>query len=267
MKVFVSWSGPRSKFVAEALRHWLSDVFHDIEVWVSGHDIGAGARWGTELANELQSSNFGVLCLTPENLDSAWLLYEAGCLSKSVADARVIPYRIGLSATDVGFPLAQFQAVDADEEGTRKLLLSINAVRERPLAPDQFQRVFAKWWPDLDKQLKALPPLRSAPAVARTDRSLLEEILEIVRPKVAAAKPSEPDPNVVWVRERRIYDIGEADFRAMSTEELHRYIKQTEQRAFDTYNLGEQDYLEGKVRLAQQELSRRATPHKPEDAG
>jgi len=227
-------------------------------VWASGHDIGAGARWGPELANELQHSNFGILCLTPENLGSAWLLYEAGCLSKSVTDARVIPYRIRLAAAEVGFPLAQFQAVDADEEGTRKLLLSINAARERPLPSDQFQRVFVKWWPDLRKQLAALPPVESAPAVARSDRSLLEEILEIIRPKIGAM-PTDTDSTVIWIRERKIYDLGEADFRAMPNDELHRYIKQAEERAFKTYNLGEQDYLEGKVRLAQQELSRRAS--------
>jgi len=180
MKVFVSWSGERSKAIANGLKHWLSDVFQGLHVWMSDHDIQAGARWSSELGVELEESKFGIVCLTPENLDSHWLSFEAGALSKAIKESRVAPYRFQLRASDVGPPLSQFQGVDANEEGTLKLVLSINDALGK-LLPDEAKarRAFERWWPDLQAILEKIP--RTATQEIRSDRELLEEILEIVR--------------------------------------------------------------------------------------
>lgn len=178
--VFVSWSGDRSKTIANALKHWLPDVFQGIRVWMSDHDIQAGARWNTDLGGELEASKIGIICLTPENLQSHWLTFEAGALSKSLNESRVAPYRFQLRAADVGPPLSQFQGVDANEEGTFKLVLSINDALGKPLPDeDRTRRAFAHWWPDLEKTLSEIP--RTATQEIRSDRELLEEVLEIVR--------------------------------------------------------------------------------------
>jgi hypothetical protein len=181
MKVFISWSGERSGAVATALKVWLGDVLHDIDVWTSGHDINAGARWGTELDAVLEASSFGILCLTPENLDSPWILFEAGSLAKAVRTARVVPYLLALSPTEVRFPLAQFQAVKANEAGTLSLVEGINNTQEHPLEAERLQRAFAKWWPDLESRLIAIPPPQTATPPLRTERELLEEMLELIR--------------------------------------------------------------------------------------
>lgn len=181
MDIFISWSGDRSRFVASALKTWIADVFLDVRPWMSAHDIEAGARWGAELEAKLEASNFGILCLTPENLDAAWLLYEAGSLAKAVGKTRVVPYRVDVKVTDVAGPLAQFQGVAADEPGSLKLLQSVNDLREEPLENERLRRLFAKWWPDLQAQLAAVPALQTTAAVPRSDRSLLEEILEGIR--------------------------------------------------------------------------------------
>ncbi len=117
MKVFISWSGDRSKTIANALKPWLKDVFQGIGVWMSDHDIRAGARWSSALGGELEAAKFGIICLTPENLKSHWLTFEAGALSKSINESSVVPYRFQLRTADVGPPLSQFQGVDANEEG------------------------------------------------------------------------------------------------------------------------------------------------------
>ncbi|HEX2208894.1 MAG TPA: toll/interleukin-1 receptor domain-containing protein [Longimicrobium sp.] len=181
MDIFISWSGDRSRFVASALKTWISDVFLDVRPWMSAHDIEAGARWGAELEAKLEASNFGILCLTPENLDAAWLLYEAGSLAKAVSKARVVPYLVELKATDVAGPLAQFQGVAADTEGTFKLLQAVDALREQPLEGERLRRQFEKWWPDLEAQLGSIPPPPPGTPVQRSDRALLEEILEGIR--------------------------------------------------------------------------------------
>jgi hypothetical protein len=165
MNVFVSWSGERSGLLARALADLLPDVFQDLGTWMSEHDIDAGARWGHELHRQLEASNFGVLCLTPENVSSAWLLFEAGSLAKSVSEGRVVPYLLNMSAKDVPLPLAQFQGVDANEVGTRKLIESLNKERAHPMESDRLNRIFQRWWPDLETRIRAIPAALNAPGV------------------------------------------------------------------------------------------------------
>ena len=180
MKVFVSWSGERSKTVASSLKHWLPDVFQGLSVWMSQHDIHAGVRWDSALGIELEASSFGIVCLTPENLDSHWLTFEAGALSKAIQESRVVPYRFQLRTSDVGPPLSQFQGVDADEQGTLRLVISINEALGKPLPDDAaVARTFSHWWPDMRELLADIP--KTAERDMRTERNLLEEILEIVR--------------------------------------------------------------------------------------
>jgi hypothetical protein len=92
MKVFISWSGPRSKAAAQALHQWLPDVIQSIEPWMSAEDIDAGARWGNEVTNELAQTRCGIICLTQDNLTAPWILFEAGALSKTIEKTYVIPY-------------------------------------------------------------------------------------------------------------------------------------------------------------------------------
>src|SRR5687768_11335972 len=97
MKVFLSWSGDTSRQIAEALRDWLPNVLQAVDPWMSKADIEPGTRWGVELAARLEEIRFGVLCLTPQNLTSAWMLFEAGALSKSLTQTFLCPYLYDLA--------------------------------------------------------------------------------------------------------------------------------------------------------------------------
>ena len=113
MKIFLSWSGDRSKHVASALRDWLPDIIQDIEPWMSTHDIASGARWSAEIGGQLNASDFGVLCLTPENAHADCLLFEAGALAKKLGESFVVPYLIAMEQADIpAGPLSQFQVVE-----------------------------------------------------------------------------------------------------------------------------------------------------------
>jgi hypothetical protein len=94
-------------------------------------DIEAGVRWHHELTTRLAECNFGVICLTPENRQSPWLLYEAGALSKVIEGGSVVPYLSGVRKTDVRGPLAHFQSAEIDIDGTRFLINSMNRALER----------------------------------------------------------------------------------------------------------------------------------------
>ena len=131
----------------------------------------------------LKECSLGIICLTPESLKSHWLTFEAGALSTAIDGSRVIPYRLQLNSPDVEPPLSQFQDVCADEAGTLKLIQSLNNALGRPLGEEErLQRVFQHWRPDLEKQLNAVQYIE--PVQIRTDREILEEILEAASRRV-----------------------------------------------------------------------------------
>ncbi len=157
MKIFISWSGDRSQKIAEALKDWLPCVFQAVRPWISTGDIQAGTRWASELAKALNEIEFGILCVTKQNVNSPWLVFEAGALSKSVESGRVVPYLFGLAPYELSGPLSSFQAVCADEDGTRKLIQSIRESNPQNFQnSEQTKRVFSVWWPHLEKILNSI---------------------------------------------------------------------------------------------------------------
>ena len=94
MKVFLCWSGERSRQVAQALNDWLPTVIQAVEPWMSG-DIGKGVRWGPEVSAELEESRVGIICLASDNLGNPWILFEAGAVSKT-KDASVCTFLLDL---------------------------------------------------------------------------------------------------------------------------------------------------------------------------
>jgi hypothetical protein len=181
MNVFLSWSGDRSRAVADALSELLPIILQAARPWVSNHDIAPGSRWGIELSRELEGTNFGVLCLTAENLGAPWLLFEAGSLSKQLHDSRVVPYRLDLRTAEIPFPLAQFQGVDANQSGTRKLIETLNAALPEPVERGRLDRIFEWWWPDMKGRVEQAARIPVEVPRTRSDRDLMEETLALVR--------------------------------------------------------------------------------------
>lgn len=182
-EIFISWSGPQSKFVAEALYDWIPRVVQSVNPWMSSEDIRAGDRWFIEISNKLENSQFGIICITPENLTSPWLLFEAGALAKTIADENfVCPYLIKLNPTDFKSPLNHFQSVKATKDDTLKLIKSINNVLgEDALNEGQLKDTFNHFWPDLNAKLENLPNSEVEEELKRDDSDILSEILELVR--------------------------------------------------------------------------------------
>jgi hypothetical protein len=194
MRVFLSWSGEKSRAVAEALKVWLPDVLRDVEPFMSGHDIEAGAAWEAELSKQLTASGCGILCLTKENLQAPWVLYEAGALSRSTSKFKVVPYRIGLTAAEILPPLSRFQGVDANEKGTRELVESLNLSLRKHVPSNRLADYFEIFWP----RLKPIVSSNSEPAAAAPARSIdeyLKEILTLVRRQASARAPEESAEN------------------------------------------------------------------------
>jgi hypothetical protein len=152
MKVFISWSGNRSNYVAKVLYAWIGNVNHFVEPWLS-EEMPKGIRWSPEVAKTLDETRFGIFCVTPENQSESWINFEAGALSKTVKERTyVCPYLIELKPTDIVGPLKEFQLTKTDREDTFRLTQSMNqALGEQALSDEKLKTSFNKWWPDLEK--------------------------------------------------------------------------------------------------------------------
>lgn len=189
MKVFISWSGTTSRAVAEALHWWLPKVLQGVRPFVSAKDIDKGANWTVELARELEDAEFGVVCLTPDNLLSPWLNYETGAITRSV-ESRVCPVLHGVKKREVQAPLGQLQLTELDCDDVLLMMTSMNTVAGSPLSKEDLKDAVEIWWPRLEEKLKAIPVAQAPlPAIATaepaqpeaSDKEMLEQLLEMVR--------------------------------------------------------------------------------------
>ncbi|MCX6069363.1 MAG: TIR domain-containing protein, partial [Chloroflexi bacterium] len=170
--------------MAEALRYWLPFVLNAVDPWMSAEDIEAGAKWQEVVSGELHDSNFSIICLTPENLNAPWVLFEAGALSKH-GESLVCTYLFDLESQDVKPPLSQFQHSRSDKDGTRKLVRDINKHLGDAAVPEERLTVaFDMWWPKLGESLASIPaPKVKPPKQSDPDRlaGMVAEILNTVR--------------------------------------------------------------------------------------
>ena len=184
MKIFITFSGEKSKAIAIALREWLPKVLQATDPWMSEHDIEKGRRWGQEISKALGETNFGIVCLTPDNLTSPWIHFECGALAKSVDESYVWTYLLKLENSDVAEPLGQFQHTKANKEDTRKLMFTINKLlgekSENNLSESQLNETFDLWWPKLESNIEMVSKTIESTS-RRTEQEILEELLDITR--------------------------------------------------------------------------------------
>lgn len=186
MRIFISWSGEQSRQIAEALRGWLPLVMQSLEPFLSSVDIRQGSRWGNEISSQLEGTNFGIVCLTPSNLEAPWIMFEAGALSKNAQESLIFTYLAdGVGMVDIAEPLKPFQATRADKEHTKKLVTDINAaLKGAALKESQLNATFDKFWPDLEEKLRDVKP--DSPVAKEEDPLAqiakgVEELLQRVR--------------------------------------------------------------------------------------
>lgn len=158
MKVFISWSGEHSNKIAEILKKWIKHVIQSVEPFVSSQDISKGARWSTDIAKELHDTNFGILCVTKDNFEQPWLLFEAGALSKSLDKSYVVPLLFNLEPSDLqDSPLLQFQATSFSEDEIKKLMVTLNtACGSSALEAHELEEAFSVWYPKLVVNLEKI---------------------------------------------------------------------------------------------------------------
>lgn len=158
MEIFMSWSGDHSRAFAEQLKPWLEQVLPGTEVWLSSEDIDKGTIWFTEIIQRLDRCHCGVICITRENHLSPWIHFEAGGMVKGLGKTRVATILLDMDYSEVEQPLCQFNALRLNRVGAWHLVKSFNRVSDRPFKDRVLERMFDKFWPDLDDAYRLLFP-------------------------------------------------------------------------------------------------------------
>jgi len=63
----------------------------DGQPFLSSESIRKGQQWRAEIGGELEASSFGIACLARDNLDSAWIHFEAGAIGHRALDCGIRP--------------------------------------------------------------------------------------------------------------------------------------------------------------------------------
>jgi len=184
MKVFISWSGERSRRVAELLDNWVQCVIQAVDPWVSSQDIERGALWFTEISSQLANTTHGIICLTKSNKEKPWILFEAGALAKGLSSARVFTFLIDLMPEDIKDPLAQFNHTLPNKDNLYKLVYSINnTLQENRLKEPILKDVLNTYWPKFETEFQKI--LSETPeenvTESRQQGDILTEVLNSIR--------------------------------------------------------------------------------------
>lgn len=184
MKVFISWSGDRSKQVAELLDNWIQCVIQAVDPWMSSKDIDRGALWFTEISDQLANTSVGIVCLTKENKNKPWILFESGALAKGLSSNRVCTLLIDLTPTDLENPLAQFNHTFPTRDSIWELVRTINlTLKDGALKESILSKVFDTYWPQFEANFKQI--IQETPEIEvvtkRKDNDIMLDVLSTVR--------------------------------------------------------------------------------------
>jgi hypothetical protein len=185
MRVFISWSGDGARDFALFLRIWLRQVVQALQPFMSEQDIGKGTRNTHEMGKVLEDTQFGIVVLTRDNVAAPWINFEAGAISKSLGTSRLVPLLLDVAKSDVAGPLAQFQAVDAnDHTDIHRMFQDINTLLEHPLDAEVLGPAVQSKLPEFEAavyEYRTGTLGQGAAGALRSDRDVMEEILLIVR--------------------------------------------------------------------------------------
>jgi len=221
MKVFISWSGERSQIFAKALHEWLPMVLQSVAPWLSHADISAGDRWADTVAKELEASDFGITCITRENMSSPWIHFEAGALAKRMQDGRVIPLLLDIEFKDISGPLTQFQAKKAEREGLLGVVNAINELSDVKVSETLLPKQFDALWPTFEKQISEIPKTQLTAKQQRPQPEVLEELVASIRGLDMRVRETVEEPLSLRRRRGRFQPMMAFEFHHFSNEIMH----------------------------------------------
>ena len=178
VRIFISWSGETSHEVAKILYDWLLKMqIPALELFISD-EMDKGEKWSPVLETKLKTADGGIFCLTKENVNSPWLLFEAGALCVAREKPFMSPFLFRVSRSAVPEPLMQFQHTDFTRRDVKALVFRLKRPwNENDVSPDNLEADFERLYPELETKLQAIPQpddFRNYPVDGNTAKILMD---------------------------------------------------------------------------------------------
>lgn len=252
--VFLSWSGPRARAMAEALHGFLRRVIQSARPFHSDKDIAAGDFGDPEIRAALKTVVFAIVCCTPENVTAPWLNYEAGAIAERL-EGCTAPLILGSKPEALDrSPIFRLQAREADKSGTLFVVQSLNAKLPQPLPDDILTEAFDTHWVKLEETWRAIPAPATTPP-SRDPKDMLEEVVGLCRQiALNGAMPArEFDVHISLSDPQQLaYMVERAVFDHVLTHQLPVDPQLVERLTKDVY--GRANYLMGRQQLSHRSL-------------
>jgi hypothetical protein len=231
MKLFICWSSERGHKLADTLHRWLPKVIEGLDEPFLSSEIEAGTRWSEKVTAALHASDAGLVCLTPEGVDSSWIHFEAGALTMAIKGVLYM-YSHNVRPERVPEPMRAFQASRSTRDSTLDMVKSIaRRVRGQGEVDEaELTARFERAWPELAQVISGLSAITIDAAIpgfhelfiSKTftepmpechDRSWtgrferlarVDAVLQHARPRVVALE----EPHLLWLFEQLLEQIG-----------------------------------------------------------
>lgn len=177
--VFISWSGEQSREIANVIDQYLNFILQPVTTFYSPDDVRKGDGWDDSIHKALKEASFCIVCLTPTNLESPWLHYEAGIVSTK---GQVSALLSGVKPSAIKGALSRFQASEITYDDMYNLIFSINLTFSKPLSPEAVRHAFDLHWEAFRSKIKAAQERHAAaiPEKKNVDFSEIRELKHLV---------------------------------------------------------------------------------------
>lgn len=126
VNIFISWSGATGKRIARKLREVVGAFVHVDNIFMAEIDINKGAPWREELKKYLKESNFGFFILTPDQISSEWMAFEAGAVGVNDGAIHMLPLIFGVAENTIPKYLSEYQFANFTKEDYKILFKELN---------------------------------------------------------------------------------------------------------------------------------------------
>lgn len=150
MNVYVSYSGELSRDIASVIKECFPMIIQSLNVFVSAQDVKIGSFWRSELERTMEESECAIICITKENNNSPWLIFEAGMMAKKTT---LVPLLIDIGYQELNDPLAVFHATLLGKEGLYSIINLLNKKVSNKLDSAILSETFEVMWPMINDKI------------------------------------------------------------------------------------------------------------------
>lgn len=192
IKIFLSWSGDKSKKLANVFKTYVADILPKVDFYFSPDDLKGGEKWRQSIEEGLNNNTYGIIFLTPSNLTSKWIYFEAGAISKSTKQAKILPFLYKIDINELGQPFSDYQCKSFSADSILTTILEINDCQSEvyQLPSETIKRNFNRLSNEIETETKNIntinevmensePQIEDASLLDSEDK--LNEILQIMR--------------------------------------------------------------------------------------